>query len=255
MNIFMVNYADLESNEKKQMCYDFSINTQESCKEFSNNIQVLAQLTFINRVFNSYNKALVQAGKKMSMLISDGINLLWDYLENKCSKESFEKFSNGINAISLYINTGDKSEFEDNYEFVYKYLDEWNGNIDLIMLLNTVASLFFQISQENIDFYSISEDCILGELQEVVAECFEDVYTNLTGGYKYDELELRMTQICESDTFVKIMSLLLQDMKEAVKYEGKDIEEIKKLRKKYEKELLFPSVETEELAKYFKEEI
>ena len=73
------------------------------------------------------------------------------------------------------------------------------------------------------------------------------------GGYKYDELELRITQICESDTFIKIMSLLLQDMKEAIKYEGKDIEEIKKIRKKYEKELLFPPIETEKLAEYFRE--
>lgn len=49
------------------------------------------------------------------------------------------------------------------------------------------------------------------------------------------------------------MSLLLQDMKEAIKYEGKDIEEIKKIRKKYEKELLFPPIETEKLAEYFRE--
>ena len=48
MDIFMINYADLESNEKKQMFYDFSINTQESCKEFSDNIQI--QLEDINTV-------------------------------------------------------------------------------------------------------------------------------------------------------------------------------------------------------------
>lgn len=251
MNIFMMNYGTLESSEKKQVFYDFADNAYESFIKYSDNTQILGQLLFINRVFNSYKEAMVQVEKQMAVLITDGLKLLWDYLENECSYEDFQRFSFGINAISLYINTGDESEIKDNKGFWDKYSNEWEGNYDLIILLNAVASLFFQISQESIDFYSISEDCILGELDEIVAECFEDVYTNPTGGYKYDELELRMTQICESDTFIKIMNLLLQDMKEAIKYEGKSLKEINKLRKKYEKELLFPTIEIEELSKYF----
>jgi len=252
MDIFKINYADLESSEKKQMFYDFSINTQESCMEFSDNIQVLAQLTFINRVYNSYKEAIVQAGKKMPILISDGINLLWDYLENKSSKEAFEKFSNGINVISLYINTGDDSEFEDNNEFVYKYLDEWKGNTDLIILLNTVAALFMQISEGGIDFYSISEDCILGELNELVGECFEEICTNPTGAYKYDELELHITEACESRIFTKVMTLLIEDIKEAVKYKETDLEGINKLREKYSSEFLLSSDEINKLVEYYR---
>ncbi|AKN33833.1 hypothetical protein Ccar_24590 [Clostridium carboxidivorans P7] len=252
MNLFTINYAELGKNEKKQMYYDFSENAQESFNKYSDKTQILAQLLFINRVFNSYSEAMMKVGKEMSVLMKDALNMLWDYLENKCDISNFEVFSNGIDAVTLFLNTGEEIEVGENLNFWEKYSDEWHYTTNSILLLNAFGALFFQIHEKSIDWYSISEDCLLGELNEIVGSYFEDVYTNPTDGYKYDELELRIGQICESSTFVKIMSYIIKDMKEAVNSEGKGVNEITRLRAEYKNKFLFSPIECERLAEYFK---
>lgn len=249
MNIFTINYDTLEKSEKKQMYYNFSENAQKSFSEHSDSTQILAQLLFINRVFNSYNEAMVKAGKKMSILMNDALNMLWDYLENKCDSSEFEVFYNGIDAITLFLNTGQEIEAEENLNFWKKYSHEWNDATNSIILLNAFGALFFQIFEKSIDWYSIGEDCLLGEINEIVGSYFEDIYSSQTNGYKYDEL---ISQICESSTFVNIMSYMIDDMKEATSSEEKGINEINRLRTKYKNQFLFSSIECEKLAEYFK---
>lgn len=252
MNLFRINYATLSKNEKKQMYYDFSENAQKSFSKYSDNTQILAQLLFINRVFNSYSEAMMKVGKEMSILMSDALNMLWGYMENKCDSSNFETFFNGIDAVTLLLNTGEKIETEENLNFWEKYSDEWEDATNSIILLNAFGSLFFQIYEKSIDWYSISEDCLLGEINEIVGSYFEDVYSNPTGGYKYDELELRISQICESSTFINIMSYIIKDMKEATNSEEKGINEITRLRTEYKNQFLFSSIECEKLAEYFR---
>lgn len=151
----------------------------------------------------------------------------------------------------MYLNTGDRTELEENIEFEEKYINEWNTISNSIILLNAIAALFLQISDHNIDWYSISEDCLLGELGEIIGECFEEVYTNPSGGYKYSELELRITQICASNTFSMMMLCLMKDMEEALNSEGKSVQQIEKLKNKYNKAFLFPKTECEKLVQYF----
>ncbi|WP_027622901.1 hypothetical protein [Clostridium lundense] len=253
MNLFTTNYETLKENEKKRMYYNFSQNAQKSFSRYSDKTQILAQLLFINRAFNSYNEAMLKVGKNMPLLIHDALNMLWDYLEEKCDSRDFQAFCNGIDAVTLFLNTGEEIETQENLNFWEKYSDEWEWDIsNSIILLNSFGALFFQIYEQSIDWYSIGEDCLLGEINEIVGDYFENLYTNPTDGYKYHELELRITQICESATFTKIIACIIKDMKEAINYEGKGIKEIARLREEYKKQFLFSSIECEKLAEYFR---
>lgn len=79
MDIFMINYADLESNEKKQMFYDFSINTQESCKEFSDIDKISIRKIILIMIMAFRDKTI--HNKSRNLLISNSCFYYINFLD------------------------------------------------------------------------------------------------------------------------------------------------------------------------------
>lgn len=248
MNLEIKQFSKSDIAEKKKIYYDFQNNVEMYFKGQPEKSNVLAQLLFVTRTFNTYYRATLTSDEQLLDLTCDGLELLWDYIEGRCDAEEFEHFSKGIEALVLYVNTGDQSEIEKNNEFGEKYKVAKQYKVKTHLLLDGIASLIGSLSEKEsneMTWYTIA-DAVLPELEDIVQEVFGD--NGSIESYDYSEA-------CVLPIFENIIDDLVEDIEKALSTNVNEIEAIRALRKEYKNKVLFNDQQRSKIEKYFTKEL
>lgn len=230
--IYDVDYPALDDDGKAKFVEDFAELAEKSFAEQPFSINVQAQLLIFTRWWNSYR--LMAPEEPTPPILETAIERLWKYQAGEDTPEDFARFTKNMSAAALDIMTGDDSELNEDpvcEAFYEEHFRTWPMVYNIY--LSNLTILFEAIVREDRTWYGVA-DTLYGDIGDCMIELFEEVYTNPTHGYHFDELQRRDRDIYRSPTFCRVVAQMQQDMRAALL--GKSVEE---LRRAYQNEELF----------------
>lgn len=241
-NAYDVDFVHLDVEQKIEFVNGFSKIAKSSFSKEPLKQSWIAQVLFFSRCWNSYQ--YMQNPNQIPKVIPRALEMMWDYLEEKISREELTLFQTGFSSSLLYLNTGDDSELcesNENRMFFETYFKEFQ--LFYLLFADSLCYGMEQMVQYTVTWYPI-ENLLYADIGDSLIEFLERVYTNPTGGYTAAELKQREQEVYSSGTFCSVVSLLQQDMKTSLKECS-----LSKLREDYKNEYLFPIEACKQISK------
>lgn len=240
--IYEIDFSVLNENEKVEFMYDLYDSMEAGFQEIQFPIQLLAQTLIFTRWWNSYK--YMAPNEPTPQILETAIELLWDFQEEKCDPKTFSRFQKSLSDSALEILTGDDSELNADSEseaFYQRHFQQWDAMSYEVFLSNLCTVLEEAVSQEIT--WDAVEGVVDGDIGDTMIDFFETVYKNDSNGYYPSELDQREKEIYNTPTFARVIALLQQDMRTALK--GIPLPE---LRAQYQSEYLFSPEESAKIS-------
>ena len=214
--IYEIDFSVLNENEKVEFMYDLYDSMEAGFQEIQFPIQLLAQTLIFTRWWNSYK--YMAPNEPTPQILETAIELLWDFQEEKCDPKTFARFQKSLSDSALEILTGDDSELNADSEseaFYQRHFQQWDAMSYEVFLSNLCTVLEEAVSQEIT--WDAVEGVVDGDIGDTMIDFFETVYKNDSNGYYPSELDQREKEIYNTPTFARVIALLQQDMRTALK--------------------------------------
>jgi len=240
--IYEIDFSVLNENEKVEFMYDLYDSMEAGFQEIQFPIQLLAQTLIFTRWWNSYK--YMAPNEPTPQILETAIELLWDFQEEKCDPKTFARFQKSLSDSALEILTRDDSELNADSEseaFYQRHFQQWDAMSYEVFLSNLCTVLEEAVSQEIT--WDAVEGVVDGDIGDTMIDFFETVYKNDSNGYYPSELDQREKEIYNTPTFARVIALLQQDMRTALK--GIPLPE---LRAQYQSEYLFSPEESAKIS-------
>lgn len=127
--IYKVDFADLSPEKKLRFVYDLDKNAQASFQGKPHETQLLAQTLIFTRWWNSYQHMAPQ--EPTPEILGQTIELLWDYLEGKCPRETLCRFQKSFDDSCVWMLTGDDSGLNEDpasNAFYQAHFAQWDSH-------------------------------------------------------------------------------------------------------------------------------
>ncbi len=240
--IYEIDFSVLNENEKVEFMYDLYDSMEAGFQEIQFPIQLLAQTLIFTRWWNSYK--YMAPNEPTPQILETAIELLWDFQEEKCDPKTFARFQKSLSDSALEILTGDDSELNADSEseaFYQRHFQQWDAMSYEVFLSNLCTVLEEAVSQEIT--WDAVEGVVDGDIGDTMIDFFETVYKNDSNGYYPSELDQREKEIYNTPTFARVIALLQQDMRTALKRIP-----LPELRAQYQSEYLFSPEESAKIS-------
>lgn len=229
--IYEIDFATLSGKEKSKFILYLRDLAEECFAEYPFEVAIKAQLLIFTRWWNSYR--LMVPENPTPKILEIIIEKLWDFQEGKLAQSKFEEFAKCLEAVVLEIATGDTEKMDEDekyYDFEAEYFGDWDDCYTSFLI--DVSYICYEICEREIAWTGV-EDILDGDIADLKIPLLEEMEeeSNCTAIV----LEKRAQQIYSTPTFCKVIALLQEDIRTAL--EGESITE---LRKRYQKEYLFP---------------
>lgn len=242
--IYEIDYSVLNADEKVEFMEDLQDSMEDSFQEKPFSIQLLAQTLIFTRWWNSYKHTAPK--EPTPEILETAIELLWDFQEGKCSFEVLSRFQKSLSDSALDILTGDDCELNEDPEseaFYRKHFQQWEAASYDVFLSNLCMVLEEAVSKD-ITWEAV-ENVIDEDIGDTMIDFFETIYKKDSGGYYATELERREKEAYDTPTFTRVIALLQQDMRTALKNTP-----LPELRAQYRNEYLFSPEESAKISDY-----
>ena len=255
MNIINVDFMSLNAEDKKKIIYKIAEKLDAATEEYTFMQKILAQTLFMSRCYNFLQQLLKKVSLPVPVLLKDIMEQLWRYLLGECSMEELEAFHRAAESVLIYLLVDDDEDLDK--EAWEKYKAEWENPLYFNNCLDETSEVSYildQIVTEEISWYELTD----GELMAVAGNYIDDfdletIYRKEDGCYKSDEYEQHWSEIYDSETFGKIFSMLIEDLKAVKEIEEFSKEAIESMRMKYQDKSMFDEAQIEKIAGMLRE--
>lgn len=241
--VYEIDFSALTAEERMEFVKDLRDSMKESFEEKPFSAELLAQTLIFTRWWNSYK--YTAPAEPTPEILEIAIGLLWDFQEGKCPPEVFARFQKSFSDSALEILTGDDGELNEDPEseaFYQKYFGVWEA-ISYNVFLSDLCTVLEEAVDGEITWDAV-EGVIDGDIGDTMIAFFEPV-PKASGGCGIIELERREKETYNTETFARVIALLQQDMRTALK--GQPLSE---LRAQYRNEYLFSPEESAKISDY-----
>ncbi len=242
--IYEIDFSALGAEEKMEFMNELRDSMKESFRGQPFFVELLAETLIFTRWWNSYK--YMAPAEPTPKILETAIELLWDFLEEKCPPEVFARFQKSFSDSALEILTGDDGELNEDPEsdaFYRKYFGEWEA-ISYNVFLSDLCTVLEEAVSGEITWDAV-EGVVYGDIGDTMIDFFEPVFKKDSGGYYASELERREMEAYNTPTFARVIALLQKDMR--VAFEGRDLSQ---LRAQYQEEYLFSPEESAKISDY-----
>lgn len=242
--IYEIDFSALSAEEKVKFMRDFRDSMKASFQEIPFSIQLLAQTLVFTRWWNSYKH--MAPNEPTPKILETAIELLWDFQEEKCDSKTLARFQKSFCDSALEILTGDDGELNEDSEsetFYQKHFHHWDAFSYNVFLSDLCTVLEEAVSQEIT--WDAVENVVYGDIGDTMIVFFETIYKKDSNGYYSSELNQRQKETYDTSTFARVIALIQQDMRTALK--GIPLPE---LRAQYRNEYLFSPEESAKISDY-----
>jgi len=255
INIMNVNFISLAAKEKQQIIYKITDILDEAAKDYTFMQKILAQTLFVSRCCHFLQSLLDKVSLPAPLLFTDMMEWLWRYLQGECSAKELEIFHRATESVLVYLLVDDDENL--NQAAWEKYHAEYDNPLYFNTCLEEASELSYileQIVTEKISWYELTD----GELPAIVGNYIddfdlEDVYKKEDGCYNGAEYERHWSEIYDSESFGRIFSLLIEDLRMAKEIEEFSKEAVERVRMKYQDKGMFEEEQIEKVAGQLKE--
>ena len=242
--IYEIDFSSLSAEEKVKFMRDFRDSMKASFQEISFSIQLLAQTLVFTRWWNSYKHMALN--EPTPEILETAIELLWDFQEEKCDSKTLARLQKSFCDSALEILTGDDGELNEDSEsetFYQKHFHRWDARSYNVFLSSLCTVLGEAVSQKIT--WNAVEEGVDGDIGDTMIDFFQTIYKKDSNGYYPSELVQRQKETYDTSTFARVIALIQQDMRTALK--GIPLPE---LRAQYRNEYLFSSEESAKISDY-----
>lgn len=242
--IYEIDFSALRAEEKVKFMYDLRDSMKASFQEIPFSMQLLVQTLIFTRWWNSYKH--MAPNEPTPEILETAIELLWDFQEEKCDSKTLARFQKSFCDSALEISTGDDGELNEDSEsetFYQKHFHHWDAMSYDVFLSNMCTVLEETVSQEIT--WDAVERVVDGDIGDTMIVFFETIYKKDSNGYYSSELDRREKETYDTTTFARVIALIQQDMRIALK--GIPLPE---LRAQYRNEYLFSPEESAKISDY-----
>lgn len=242
--IYEIDFFALSVKEKVEFVNNLQDHMKASFQEQPFSVQILAQTLIFTRWWNSYKH--MAPNEPTPEILETAIEMLWDFQEGKCAIETFARFQKSFSDSALEILTGDDGELNEDLEsdaFYREHFRQWDA-MSYNVFLSDLCTVLEEAVSEDITWDAV-EGVVYGDIGDTMIDFFETVYKKDSGGYYFFELKRREEEIYNTLTFARVIALLQQDMRTALK--GMSLAE---LRVQYQNEYLFSPEESAKISDY-----
>lgn len=241
--VYEINFPALSEDKKVKFVYNLRGSMQASFEGKPFFVQFLAQTLIFTRWWNSYK--FMSPNEPTPEILETAIELLWDFLEGKCSFDVFARFQKSLSDSALDILTGNDFELNEDPEsaaFYQRHFHQWRARSYDIFLSNLCTVLEEDVSKKIT--WDAVEGVIDGDISAMI-DFFETVYKKKSGVYRPSELDRREKEIYNTPTFAHVIALLQQDICTAMENTS-----LPELRAQYRNEYLFSPEESAKISDY-----
>ena len=242
--MYEIDFSALSAEEKVKFMFDLRDSMKASFQETPFSIQLLAHTLIFTRWWNSYKH--MAPNEPTPEILETAIELLWDFLEEKCDSKTLSRFQKSFCDSALEILTGDDGELNEDSEsetFYQKHFHYWDAMSYNVFLSDLCTVLEEAVSQEIT--WDAVEGVIDGDIGDTMIDFFETIYKKDSNGYNLSEFDRRRKETYDTSTFARVIALLQQDMRTALKGIP-----LSKLRAQYRDEYLFSPEESIKISDY-----
>ncbi len=242
--LYEIDFSALNAEEKFKFMRDLRDSMKASFQEVSFPVQLLTHTLIFTRWWNSYKHMAPK--EPTPEILETVIELLWDFQEEKCDSETLARFQKSFCDSALEILTGDDGELNEDSEsrtFYQKHFHHWDA-MSYVVFLSALCTVLGEAVSQKITWDAV-EEVVYGDIGDTMIDFFETVYKKDSNGYYPSELDRRQKETYDTPTFARVIALLQQDMRTALK--GIPLPE---LRAQYRNEYLFSPEESAKISDY-----
>ena len=242
--MYEIDFSALSAEEKVKFMRNLRDSMKTSFQEMPFSTQLLAQTLIFTRWWNSYKH--MAPNDATPEILGTAIELLWDFQEQKCDSKTLARFQKSFCDSALEILTGDDGELNEDSEsetFYQKHFHYWDAMSYNVFLSDLCTVLEEAVSQEIT--WDAVEGVIDGDIGDTMIDFFETIYKKDSNGYNLSEFDRRRKETYDTSTFARVIALLQQDMRTALKGIP-----LSNLRAQYRNEYLFSPEESVKISDY-----
>lgn len=247
MDLCTLDFSALKPLKKFELLLELPQHLRDSTVGCSFAQCILAQTLFVTRIYNSYRRILQRCDIRTPLLLDHLLEQLWKGVMGQCSFGELQQFTMAAESVLVCLMTGDDDGLDE--PFWNTYADDWDERILFNFCLNDTAAvndILWQIVDQKITWRELEENQLISSFV-ISIDDFDlerDTGKQTSHAYIPAEYDRHLQRVYDTPTFIRIFSLLQEDLRLIRAYPDPTPEELQQLRTLYgEKSIYLPEQE------------